>query len=102
MKEPSTPGYKQANCSGGWIIHSQVYGEGQESPIITLIGLIFVISSISFYGVGYWRFREDIHRIKGKKRKSGVSKKIMLTTTLSMILSGILCVLLLYQLFTTV
>ncbi|MDD1775305.1 MAG: DUF202 domain-containing protein [Methanobacterium sp.] len=83
----------------GGLFVARFIGEGQKSFLVTVIGLVFILSSMGFYAVGYWRFRKDMERIKGKEIKRGVSHWVILSTSLALIFSAALSLLLIYQLY---
>lgn len=81
----------------GGLFIARFLGEGVKDPLIPSIGIIFILSSIGFYSLGYWRYKEDIKRIHGKEAKRSVSTRIKLTTTIALLFSSILSMALLYQ-----
>lgn len=83
----------------GGLFIARFLGEGVKSPIITAIGLIFIVSSMGFYIVGYLRYKEDIERVQGKESKRSVSTRIMMTTIVALIFSSVLSLALLYQFY---
>lgn len=85
----------------GGLFIARFLGEGIKNPLITLIGLIFILSSIGFYLLGYWRYKEDIERIHGKEARRSVSTRITITTTIALIFSSLLSFALLYQFYNT-
>lgn len=83
----------------GGLFIARFLGEGQKSFLITAIGLVFILSSMGFYTLGYWRFKKDVERIKGKQAKKGVSNWIIISTTIALMFSAILSLALLYQFY---
>lgn len=83
----------------GGLFIARFLGEGVKSPIITAIGLIFIVSSMGFYIVGYLRYKEDIERVQGKESKRSVSTRIMMTAIVALIFSSVLSLALLYQFY---
>lgn len=83
----------------GGLFIARFLGEGAKSPVITAIGLIFLLASMGFYIIGYLRYKEDIERVKGKQSKRSVSTRITLTTSIALIFSSLLSFALLYQFY---
>jgi len=83
----------------GGLFIARFLGEGVKSILVTAIGLIFILSSIGFYIVGYWRYKQDIERIHGKEAKRSVSTRIIITTSAALIFSSILSLALIYQFY---
>ncbi len=83
----------------GGLFIARFLGEGVKSPVITAIGLIFILSSMGFYVVGYLRYKEDIERVHGKEAKRSVSTRITMTTSIALILSSVLSLALIYQFY---
>jgi uncharacterized membrane protein YidH (DUF202 family) len=83
----------------GGLFIARFLGEGVKSPLITSIGIIFILSSIGFYLLGYLRYREEIKRIHGKESKRGMSTRITMTTTIALLFSSLLSLALLYQFY---
>lgn len=81
----------------GGLFIARFLGEGVKSPVITAIGIIFILSSMGFYIVGYLRYKEDIERIHGKEAKRSVSTRITMTTSIALIFSSFLSLALIYQ-----
>ncbi|MGF7117319.1 YidH family protein [Methanobacterium oryzae] len=81
----------------GGLFIARFLGEGVKSPVITAIGIIFILSSMGFYIVGYLRYKEDIERVHGKEAKRSVSTRITMTTSIALIFSSILSLALIYQ-----
>lgn len=83
----------------GGLFIARFLGEGVKSPVITTIGIIFILSSMGFYIVGYLRYKEDIERVHGKEAKRSVSTRITMTTSIALIFSSVLSLALIYQFY---
>jgi uncharacterized membrane protein YidH (DUF202 family) len=85
----------------GGLFIARFLGEGVKHPLVTIIGIIFILSSIGFYILGYWRYKEDMERIHGKEAKRSISTRVTITTTIALIFSSVLSFALLYQFYSS-
>jgi uncharacterized membrane protein YidH (DUF202 family) len=83
----------------GGLFIARFLGEGVKDPVITSIGIILILSSIGFYLLGYWRYKEDMGRIHGKEAKRSISTRVTITTTIALLFSSLLSLALLYQFY---
>lgn len=81
----------------GGLFIARFLGEGDKSPVVTAIGIILILSSMGFYVLGYFRYKEDYERLKGKEAKRSMPKWIMFGTILALIFSAVLSLGLIYK-----